>query len=107
MDLLIHLLAVFGYNDISENYEKVDDFCLNFNKIIPQLWKLLTVKNEVYYLPFDHIAFFWDRMEKGGRKSFTYQEIDRSYAVRAHRDMLIHYLEPLKKDLERKDLVDK
>ena len=66
-----------------------------------------TGKNEVYYLPFDHIAFFWDRMEKGGRKSFTYQEIDRSYAVRAHRDMLIHYLEPLKKDLERKDLVDK
>ena len=31
-----------------------------------------TVKNEIYYLPFDEILRFWTRMEEGGRKSFTY-----------------------------------
>ncbi|HIT42844.1 MAG TPA: Holliday junction resolvase RecU [Candidatus Caccovicinus merdipullorum] len=63
-----------------------------------------TGKNEIYYLPFDHVAYFWNRMETGGRKSFTYQEIDPSYRIRAHRDMLVHYLEPLSRDLERKEM---
>ena len=63
-----------------------------------------TTRNEVYYLPFDHVAAFWERMETGGRKSFTYEEIDRDYGVRSHRDMYVHYLEPLQKDLDRKHL---
>lgn len=62
-----------------------------------------TARNELYYLPFDHIAAFWSRMEEGGRKSFTYHEVDQAFAIRAHRDMYVHYLEPLKKDLERKE----
>lgn len=61
-----------------------------------------TSKGEIYYLPFDHVEAFWKRMEEGGRKSFTYEEIDKSYAIRAHRDMYVHYLEPLQHDLERK-----
>lgn len=61
-----------------------------------------TTRNEIYYLPFDHVASFWERMEKGGRKSFTYEEVDQDYEVRSHRDMYVHYLEPLQKDLDRK-----
>ena len=45
---------------------------------------------------------FWNRMEGGGRKSFTYEEIDRDFQIRSHRDMMVHYLEPLQKDLERR-----
>ena len=41
--------------------------------------------------------------EEGGRKSFRYEEIDRSYRIRAHKDMFIHFLEPLKEDLLRRD----
>ncbi len=63
-----------------------------------------TERNETYYLPFDHVARFWRRMEDGGRKSFTYEEIDHSFAIRAHRDMYVHYLEVLQMDLDRKAL---
>ena len=61
-----------------------------------------TARNEIYYLPFDHIAGFWERMEEGGRKSFTYEEIDHDFTVRPHRDMYVHYLEVLQKDLNRR-----
>lgn len=66
-----------------------------------------TARNELYYLPFEHIKSFWNRMEAGGRKSFTYEEVDQSFAIRAHRDMYVHYLEPLQKDLERKQEANK
>lgn len=62
-----------------------------------------TLKDEVYYLPFDHMKYFWDRMEEGGRKSFTYEEVDKTWRIRSCRDIFIHYLEMVQKDLERKD----
>ena len=62
-----------------------------------------TAKNQVYYMPFAHVYKFWKRMEEGGRKSFTYEEIDKSYEIRSHKDMFIHYLEMLQKDLEERD----
>ena len=58
-----------------------------------------TSSDEMYYLPFSHIKAFWERMEEGGRKSFTYEETDRTWRIRAHRDMPVHYLEPLARDL--------
>ena len=57
----------------------------------------------MYYLPFDHVYRFWTRMESGGRKSFTYDEVDKEWRIRAHRDMLVHYLEGIQKDLERRE----
>ena len=42
-------------------------------------------------------------MESGGRKSFTYDEVDKEWRIRAHRDMLVHYLEGIQKDLERRE----
>ena len=62
-----------------------------------------TKKNEIYYMPFAHIYHFWERMENGGRKSFTYEELDKSYRLRAHKDMLVHYLEGIQKDLESRE----
>ena len=63
-----------------------------------------TSLQEIYYVPFALIARFWERMERGGRKSFTYEEVvPESYPVRGYRDMLVHYLEPLQLDLERRD----
>lgn len=59
--------------------------------------------NEMYYLPYRHAAAFWKRMEEGGRKSFTYEELDRSWRIRAHRDMLVHYLEPIARDLSERE----
>ena len=42
-------------------------------------------------------------MEAGGRKSFTYDEIDKTYQIRAKRAILVHYLETIQKDLTERD----
>lgn len=62
-----------------------------------------TALNEIYYLPFQEVYLFWKRMEEGGRKSFTYDELDKSWQIRSHRDMFVHYLEQIQMDLERRD----
>ena len=61
-----------------------------------------TAKDEIYYIPFDELYGFWKRMERGGRKSFTYDEMDRSWKIGRQRDVLVHYLEMIQKDLERR-----
>ena len=40
-----------------------------------------TARNEYYYLPYCDIIKFWGTSEKGGRKSFTYEEIDKTYRI--------------------------
>lgn len=62
-----------------------------------------THKNEIYYLPYAEVRRFWERMENGGRKSFTYEEVDKSWRIRSHREQFVHYLEQLQMDLERRD----
>lgn len=62
-----------------------------------------TSMDEIYYVPFDALYHFWRRMEEGGRKSFTYEELDKSYRVRSVRDMYVHYLEQIQKDLGRRE----
>ena len=62
-----------------------------------------TVRDERYYVPFEDILFYWKRMEEGGRKSFTYAELDKSWKVISHHDIFVHYLPMLQRDLERRD----
>ena len=58
--------------------------------------------DEIYYLPFEQIEGYWKRMEEGGRKSFTYDEVDKNWRVRSHAGFLVHYLEEIQKDLDRR-----
>ena len=62
-----------------------------------------TSKDEMSYIPFTELDAFWSRMQKGGRKSFTYEELDKSWKIRSFRDIYVHYLEPLQRDLELRD----
>ena len=62
-----------------------------------------TALDELYYVPFRDLETFWKRMQDGGRKSFTYDEVDKSYRIRASRDILVHYLETIQKDLTERD----
>ena len=62
-----------------------------------------TALDEMYYMPFRNLEKFWKLMEAGGRKSFTYDEIDKTYQIRASRDILVHYLETIQKDLTERD----
>ena len=59
--------------------------------------------NEAYYLPFQKVEEFFLRSENGGRKSFRFEEIDKSYKINTNKGVPIHYLEALSKDLENRD----
>lgn len=62
-----------------------------------------TAKDEIYYVPFREMERFWKRMEAGGRKSFTYEELDKSYQIHSSRDILVHYLDTIQQDLIWRD----
>lgn len=65
-----------------------------------------TAREEVYLLPFRDLYRFWTRMEAGGRKSFTYEEMNRKFRVRQMRDVPLHYLEQLDRYLQELDSLD-
>ena len=61
-----------------------------------------THRNEIYYMPYDHMRRFWDRAAGGGRKSFRFEEVDQSFRIRQNHGVLVPYLEALQLDLERR-----
>lgn len=58
-----------------------------------------SARDEFYYIPFCDIMKFWLRGENGGRKSFTYDEIDKNYQIHGSKGLIVHYLESLQKDI--------
>lgn len=58
-----------------------------------------SARDEFYYIPFCDIMKFWLRGENGGRKSFTYDEIDKNYQIHGYKGVIVHYLEALQKDI--------
>ena len=59
--------------------------------------------DEKYYIPFTDIMFFWNRSKEGGRKSFTYDEVNKEYKIRSVRGIMIHYIEMIQKDLNNRN----
>ena len=55
-----------------------------------------------YYLTFRQFLPFWQRMEKGGRKSFRFDELDQTYIIRPRGGYLIPYLEMINKDVSER-----
>ena len=62
-----------------------------------------TSEDEIYYIPFRRMYQFWKRMEDGGRKSFTYEEIDPEFRILSSRDILVHYLAAIQRDLDLRE----
>ena len=58
-----------------------------------------TKKNEFYYLRFENLKEYWDRMLSGGRKSFTYKELDEKFKIESKKEVFLHYLERLSDDI--------
>ncbi len=56
-----------------------------------------------YYLRFEEALDFWNRMKKGGRKSFTIEELDKDFFFSMENDIFVPYLKPLQKDLDLRD----
>ena len=51
------------------------------------------------YLPFRNFYPFWERMERGGRKSFRFDELDKTFIINKEHGFLIPYLEMINLDL--------
>lgn len=54
------------------------------------------------YVPFRKAKKFWERMQQGGRKSFSYEELDPSYEISTYSGTFVHYLEKLNQDLNER-----
>lgn len=66
-------------------------------------------KDRYFYQPFSSLYHYWDRMEKGGRKSITFEEQNEEpfYEVFLGKNgVFLHYLEALQQDLDRRDQLE-
>lgn len=63
-----------------------------------------TARDEAYYIPFSDIKKFWNRAKSGGRKSFTYEEINKQFQIPAKCGIMLHYLETLQRDLDSREI---
>jgi len=56
-----------------------------------------------YYLTYAKMKEFVDRADSGGRKSFTYDELDPAFQIPSGNGVFVNYLEVLQKDLDLRD----
>lgn len=59
-----------------------------------------TKYDKYYYLTYEQLKYFWDRMIDGGRKSFTIKELDENYFFTAKPNLLVPYLDMINVDLK-------
>ncbi len=60
-------------------------------------------KDIYYYLTFEELLKYWERSQKGGRKSFRFDELDPHYQISTNNGVFVHYLEMLQQDLDNRD----
>ena len=60
-------------------------------------------KDMFFYLRFQKLTEFWDRMQQGGRKSFRFEELELEYQILPRQGILVPYLDMVKKDLTERD----
>lgn len=60
-------------------------------------------RNEYYYMRYEEMMKFWNRAVEGGRKSFTYEELDTAWFLKLKNGLLVPFLEGIQKDLNRRD----
>lgn len=59
--------------------------------------------DRLYYLRLEKLLEFWERMEAGGRKSFTIQELEPEFYLESRGAVLVPYLDGLQRDLGLRD----
>ena len=98
-----------NFKDIEDNLDEIRkklylespdlwiDFCDKIDeKILDEMVLFYAAKYN-----FSDIIKFWERAKAGERKSFTYDEIDKSFRINSGKGIMIHYLETIQKDLDR------
>ena len=89
---------------LSNVHEHQMKFMEQFEKQEGVAFLLLYFKKQdkYMYLRFQKLTEFWQRMQAGGRKSFTLDELEPEYEISTYSGTFLHYLEPLQMDLERR-----
>ncbi len=62
-------------------------------------------RNLLYYLKYQKLKEFYERMEQGGRKSFRLEELSKEYVIQPKGGILVPYLDSIQQDLvEREEI---
>lgn len=64
---------------------------------------LYTRTSQFYYMRFSELKRFWERAEKGGRKSFRFDELDEGFLFESPDGAIVPYLKLLQRDIEGRD----
>lgn len=59
-------------------------------------------RDVLYYLRFTEMKKFWDRALAGGRKSFRFEELDKSYILQPSKGYFVPYLQGIARELENR-----
>ncbi|OYO67773.1 hypothetical protein CG709_17240 [Lachnotalea glycerini] len=103
-----NIIQGYGFNEYGEvdyyNYTSAA-FMEEFEKQggISFLLIYYAPKNEFYYLTYQKLREFWDRMLSGGRKSFRYDELDKKFLFISGNGVFVPFLEVLQIDLDLRD----
>ena len=60
-------------------------------------------RDEYYYLRYEELLRFWNRMEAGGLKRFPYEELTPAFFLRKRAGVLVPYLDGIQRDLSLRD----
>ena len=66
-----------------------------------------TAKSKLYYMRYEEILRFWMRAKEGGRKSFRFDELDRTFFLELKNGCYVSYLDGINLDLELREELDK
>ena len=83
-------------------HEHQVDFMEKFEKQggISFLLIYYSTRDELYYMRYEQIRRFRDRGQKGGRKSFRYEELESAWFMKLKHGYFVPYLDMIQKDLD-------
>lgn len=64
---------------------------------------MFTARNDFYYMTFQELTRYLDRVKDGHAKNFKYLELDDDFFLKPENGALVHYLKGLAKDLAERD----
>lgn len=80
------------------------DFMRDFDKQDGIAFFLIyyTAKDVMYYMGIRELNGFWDRMERGGRKSFRFDELQEAHFFKARGGQMVPYLDMVQLELNER-----
>lgn len=80
------------------------DFMRDFDKQDGIAFFLIyyTAKDVMYYMSIRELNGFWDRMERGGRKSFRFDELQEAHFFKARGGQMVPYLDMVQLELNER-----